>query len=225
MIRDRVRRTYIAGETMGRSSRETADENRAKIVEAASRMFRRSGVDAVSISDIMTAAGMTQGGFYKHFGSKEELAAEACSTAFGKTKSAWSGLTEKNPKPSERVPDLVDFYLAPKPTDRTCPMVAFSQDAAKAQDRSFSSAYTAGIGDLFAQFDSLSGASGSAEDRERNLVLFAAMVGANVLTRSGASDGLGRELKDAIRNFATSQKPVSSASTNRPKARTKLAER
>ncbi len=194
---------------MGRSSREAAHENRARIVEAASRMFRRSGVDAVSISDVMTEVGMTQGGFYKHFGSKEELAAEACSAAFGKTKAAWAGLAEKSTKAPERVSDLVDHYLTPKPADRTCPMVAFSQDAAKAQDGFFSSAYAAGIGDLFSQFSSLSDASGSPEDRERNLVLFAAMVGANVLTRAGAGSSLSRDLKNAIVNLAASQKPGS----------------
>lgn len=204
---------------MGRSSRQEADENRAKIVEAASRIFRRSGVDAVSISDVMTEVGMTQGGFYKHFDSKEELATEACSTAFAKTKAAWSGLTEKSVMP-ERVSNLVDFYLTPKPADRTCPMVAFSQDAATAEDGSFSSAYAAGIGDLFSQFDSLSDASGSSEDRERNLVLFAAMVGANVLTRAGAGGGLSRSFKSAILNFA-SQKPNSLTSSRRPRTRKK----
>jgi TetR/AcrR family transcriptional repressor of nem operon len=210
---------------MGRSSREAADENRTKIVEAASRMFRRSGVDAVSISDVMTAVGMTQGGFYKHFRSKEELAAEACSTAFGKTKAAWAGLTDKSPAP-ERVSDLVDFYLTPKPADRTCPMVAFSQDAAKASEGSFPSAYAAGIGDLFSQFDTLSDISGLPEDRERNLVLFAAMVGANVLTRAGlGGGGLGRDFKDAIVNFAATAKPASISSTSRAKTRKKAAGR
>ncbi|MDR6660824.1 TetR/AcrR family transcriptional repressor of nem operon [Tardiphaga robiniae] len=202
---------------MGRSSRQEADENRAKIVEAASRIFRRSGVDAVSISDVMTEVGMTQGGFYKHFDSKEELATEACSTAFAKTKAAWSGLTEKSMMP-ERVSDLVDFYLTPKPADRTCPMVAFSQDAATAEDGSFSSAYAAGIGELFSQFDSLSDAC--PEDRERNLVLFAAMVGANVLTRAGAGGGLSRSFKSAILNFA-SQKPNSPTSSRRSSTRKK----
>jgi TetR/AcrR family transcriptional repressor of nem operon len=211
---------------MGRSSREAADENRTKIVEAASRMFRRSGVDAVSISDVMKEAGMTQGGFYKHFGTKEELAAEACSAAFGKTKAAWAGLTDKNPKEPERVSDLVDFYLTPKPADRTCPMVAFSQDAAKAQNGSFPSAYAAGIGDLFSQFDSLSDASGSPEDRERNLVLFAAMVGANVLSRAGLGGlGLGRNFKDAIVNFAGTRKPPSPPPTSRAEMRKKTAGR
>ena len=67
---------------MGRSSRSQANANRVRIVEVASGLFRAHGIEAVSISDIMKAAGMTQGGFYKHFASKDALAAEACELAF-----------------------------------------------------------------------------------------------------------------------------------------------
>ena len=69
---------------MGRSSRSQASANRVRIVEVASGLFRAHGIEAVSISDVMKAAGMTQGGFYKHFASKDALAAEACELAFTK---------------------------------------------------------------------------------------------------------------------------------------------
>ena len=55
---------------MGRSSAEQALQNRASIVEIASRLFRERGIEAVSVADVMAAAGMTVGGFYKHFASK-----------------------------------------------------------------------------------------------------------------------------------------------------------
>jgi DNA-binding transcriptional regulator YbjK len=58
---------------MGRSSRAQAEQSRMRIVDAATALFRRHGVDAVSIADIMKAADMTQGGFYKHFTSKDAL--------------------------------------------------------------------------------------------------------------------------------------------------------
>jgi AcrR family transcriptional regulator len=67
-----------------RSSRSQASANRVRIVEVASGLFRAHGIEAVSISDVMKAAGMTQGGFYKHFASKDALAAEACELAFTK---------------------------------------------------------------------------------------------------------------------------------------------
>ena len=54
-----------------------SQENRARIVETASALFRERGYDGVSVADLMLAAGLTHGGFYKHFESKAELMAEA----------------------------------------------------------------------------------------------------------------------------------------------------
>lgn len=67
---------------MKKSKAETA-ETRRRIVEIASQEFRRSGIQATSVSEIMSAAGLTHGGFYRHFESKEHLLAEACATAMG----------------------------------------------------------------------------------------------------------------------------------------------
>src|ERR1700735_4413428 len=76
---------------MGRSSRRQADDNRARIVEVASGLFRAHGIEAVGIADVMKAAAMTQGGFYRHFPSKEALAAEACAFAFTNAAENWRG--------------------------------------------------------------------------------------------------------------------------------------
>jgi TetR/AcrR family transcriptional regulator, transcriptional repressor for nem operon len=60
-----------------RVSRKQAAENRERIIETASRMFREEGFDSAGIDAIMSAAGLTHGGFYGHFGSRDEFAAEA----------------------------------------------------------------------------------------------------------------------------------------------------
>jgi len=65
-----------------RVSRVAAAESKARVVEKASRMLRERGVEAASIAEVMHAAGMTHGGFYKHFGSKDELARAAVRFAF-----------------------------------------------------------------------------------------------------------------------------------------------
>src|SRR6478672_2962415 len=64
---------------MGRSSHEQAQKNRQKIVECAARLFREFGVDNVSVAEVMSAADMTIGGFYKHFESKDALVEEVFS--------------------------------------------------------------------------------------------------------------------------------------------------
>src|SRR5262245_50116449 len=64
-----------------RVSREKAAENRERIVDAASRLFREKGFDGVGLDAIMKDAGLTHGGFYGHFGSKDDLASEAVTRA------------------------------------------------------------------------------------------------------------------------------------------------
>src|SRR3954462_15582531 len=61
-----------------RKSREEAAETRKRIVRAAASEFREKGIVATGLADLMKAAGMTHGGFYKHFESKDQLIAEAC---------------------------------------------------------------------------------------------------------------------------------------------------
>ena len=64
-----------------RKSREEAAQTRKRIVMAAAGEFRKNGVVATGLNDLMSAAGLTHGGFYKHFESKDQLVAEACAEA------------------------------------------------------------------------------------------------------------------------------------------------
>src|SRR6516164_7795483 len=67
-----------------RISKEETAANRAKVLAAAARLFREKGVDGIAVAELMQAAGLTHGGFYNHFESKEELAAAAFREAFAK---------------------------------------------------------------------------------------------------------------------------------------------
>src|SRR3954447_10001044 len=69
------------GATPMRKSREEVAQTRRRIVEAASCEFRKNGVVATGLNDLMKAAGLTHGGFYKHFASKDQLVAEATTAA------------------------------------------------------------------------------------------------------------------------------------------------
>src|SRR5260221_11063726 len=68
-----------------RVSRDKAAENRERIVDTASRLFRDKGFDGVGLDAIMKGAGLTHGGFYGHFGSKDDLAAEAVTRALDRS--------------------------------------------------------------------------------------------------------------------------------------------
>src|SRR5260370_34820347 len=84
-----------------RVSREQAAENRRRIVDTASRLFRERGFDGVGVDAIMSSAGLTHGGFYGHFGSKDDLAAEAVMRALERSaekQSSYTTLTELRSK-------------------------------------------------------------------------------------------------------------------------------
>ena len=97
---------------MGRVSQTQAQENRKRVVATAARMFREKGT-AVSVADVMKAAGLTHGGFYKHFASKEDLIDEATAYAFDEpaAQSAMS-VEEHAGKPEAARRRMIEGYLS-----------------------------------------------------------------------------------------------------------------
>src|ERR1700761_7060200 len=94
---------------MGHSQADKARTHQ-RILAAASRSFRKNGLDGVGLADLMKQAGATVGGFYKHFESREALVAEAVQAAFG----GWERRIDdgaRNGKPAEFA-DVVDGYLS-----------------------------------------------------------------------------------------------------------------
>ncbi|MCL2448947.1 MAG: TetR/AcrR family transcriptional regulator, partial [Polyangiaceae bacterium] len=169
------------------------------IVEAASRLFRARGIDAVSVGDIMGSLGLTVGGFYRHFASKDVLVAEAIEAASLETVSrraaANTGLTRE-----ERATALVDAYLSRWHRDHAdvgCVITALCSDVAR-EGAAAKDAFTAALQRL------LSGISGlvpgeSQLARDRRLRTVAALVGAVVLSRATSDQALAGNLLDAVR--------------------------
>lgn len=99
-----------------RYSKEHKAETHARIVQRASERFRTEGVDAVGIASLMQSLGMTVGGFYAHFESKEDLIAQACRSGFSATTARFRAYIESKP-PGRRFTALVDAYLSPHHRD------------------------------------------------------------------------------------------------------------
>src|SRR5919201_6313878 len=93
-----------------RVTREQAAANREKVLEAAGTLFRERGYDGIGVADIMKRAGLTHGGFYGHFPSKDDLAAEITTRVLGRE--GWLERLTGNPNPS--VSELVGSYLTPR---------------------------------------------------------------------------------------------------------------
>ena len=178
---------------MGRSSRAQADENRARIVRAASDLFRAKGIEAVGIAEVMKAAGMTQGGFYKHFSSKEALAAEACTHAFATATERWREIAKNAARQGKSAAAAIaEHYAAPRPPNRTCPMIAFAPDAARCgPDDAMRQSFSDGVRALYETFAELGEGNGSPEADARLRTTFAAMVGSQMLAQSVQGPGWG----------------------------------
>ena len=115
-----------------RVSRVQAAENRETVISAASRLFREHGFDGIGLKDLMEAAGLTQGAFYKQFASKEDLTAHASRRAFESVSRRWSDAAAEHS--NDPLGAVVAFYLSDGHRDERmdgCPIVALGSDAAK----------------------------------------------------------------------------------------------
>jgi TetR/AcrR family transcriptional regulator, transcriptional repressor for nem operon len=98
--------------TRMREPNQRGAETRTRIVEAAGRLFREHGFDAVGVDAIMHAAGLTHGGFYTHFASKEALVAEAAADALTRSAGRWETLAREQPA-AAALERIVASYLDP----------------------------------------------------------------------------------------------------------------
>ncbi|MHA4998453.1 TetR/AcrR family transcriptional regulator [Streptomyces sp. SD11] len=122
------------GDAMGRASREQAAEHREQIVTTASRMFREQGFD-VSLTELTGAVGLTTGGFYRQFRSKDALQGEAMERAFEELRALLAGFEAAgNGDHAAAREALLDFYLSTGHRDSAatgCPASALGADVAR----------------------------------------------------------------------------------------------
>ncbi len=178
-----------------RVTREQAAANREKILEVAGTLFRERGYDGIGVADIMKRAGLTHGGFYGHFPSKDELAAEITSRVLGRE--GW--LERLTGKPHATMADFVRSYLAPRHRDdpgRGCLFAALGADVPR-QAKPVRRAFTEGLrGRLDAIRDLMPGRTAAAR-RRKALATMSALVGGLILSRAVDDPELSDEILDA----------------------------
>ncbi|MGO4717773.1 TetR family transcriptional regulator [Stenotrophomonas sp. OVS01A] len=185
-----------------------AQANRAHIVETASTLFRERGYDGVGVADLMAAAGFTHGGFYKHFGSKADLMAEAAACGLTSSAAAVADLD---------VQAFVSEYLSRAHRDgpgQGCTLAALCTDAARQTD-AVKAAFAAGIEARLATRATQEGQAQRDPDdaaRARSIALMAQAVGALVLSRSCPDESpLADEILDACRADLLARLPAASS--------------
>ncbi len=112
-------------------------ETRQKIVKDASRRVRAEGLNGAAVSAVMKAAGLTHGGFYKHFGSKDDLVLESLRQGFREIEDTLVHAAQQSP-PGEGWKGIVRTYLSLKlceHPERGCPLAALSPELARADKK------------------------------------------------------------------------------------------
>ncbi|WP_406093990.1 TetR/AcrR family transcriptional regulator [Streptomyces sp. NBC_01013] len=179
---------------MGRVSQAQAEENRRRVVETASRLFREQGTHT-SVADLMKASGLTHGGFYKQFASKEALIGEATAQAFEElARLHQDGIEQHAGRRDAAQQALIGTYLSVEHRDsaaRGCPVAALATDMAREHgDGEARRVYTEGVRD-FAAF--------LATDDRDGITRLSTMVGALLLARATEGSPLSEEILTAAR--------------------------
>lgn len=196
---------------MARASKEQAAQHRSDVVDAASRLFRDRGLGEVGLAEVMTAVGLTQGGFYKQFSSKQALAAEATTRAFELANGlVQSTAAEHADDPAAGLRAFVDYYLsAASRDDRSegCAATALSGDATRDElDGPVRAAYTRGIEGFVEDITPFTEAGTSRDER---IVAVCTLVGALTLARATAGNPLSDEILAAVRDHLTPHESTS----------------
>lgn len=176
--------------------------HRAQVVSATSRLLRERG-SGVSVQDVMATAGMTHGGFYKHFGSKDELVGVAATAAFDDLNGWFERILADAPGTPEARRELLRNYLSADHRDDPgggCASTALACDTARAPEGSpLRESYVEGLAktiDMVAKFQDT---EDDAEAHRRAVIEFATMVGALALARAAGKSALSDEILDTVR--------------------------
>jgi TetR/AcrR family transcriptional repressor of nem operon len=177
-----------------RVSREQAAENRKRIVETAARMFREKGFEGVGVDAIMKGAGLTHGGFYGHFRSKHDLAAEAITRALERSAERQRRFTGLR--------DLVSDYLSERHRANRangCAIAALGGEMAR-QGEDIRRGVTAYVRVQLDRFSQLLKGGTAASRRKRAITTLAGIIGALMLARAVEDAALSDEILTAARD-------------------------
>ena len=196
-------------------SRAEKEKTHKRIVKIAAKRFREEGLAGVGIAELMKEAGLTVGGFYKHFNSRDDLVAEAVSSAFGTWKRQKDATASGGP-PLTYV-KLIDNYLNEAHRDDPgtgCAYSALAPEIARSdkQTRSLTSEQVRNDIQLIA---ALRPAKDKRMARSRAIFSFSALVGAMALARAVADEALSREIlktvAELLKNSASEHQEVGRA--------------
>ena len=186
-------------DTMSTSTPITKKERtRERIVQTAARALRRLGFDGVGVAEVMAEAGLTHGGFYAHFPSREALLVEALDAAAAESLSALERSTHGVDGKAERLRALIDRYLSDEHADHPelgCTLASLGSETFR-QSSEIRAVATRRLVQFLKLLESQLPGSAS-ERRDRAQMLIATLVGSLLLSRLVTDAALGRSFRKA----------------------------
>jgi TetR/AcrR family transcriptional regulator, transcriptional repressor for nem operon len=184
---------------MPRHSQEEKAKSHERIVEIAAARIREAGTTAPSVAEIMQEAGLTHGGFYKHFDSRDDLVAEAVQRTFAESQQATAAVIENAGDPLSA---FVDWYVSAEHRDNPgsgCSVVALGGEAARSDPR-VRAAYTDQVKRYLARLEQLlSGAGEDPDARAKAIVTLSTLVGSVLVARAVDDPALSDEIIGDVR--------------------------
>ena len=178
-------------------SRAQNIQNRERIVESAAQLFRERGFDGIGVADLMKKAGLTHGGFYGHFASKEDLIAEASARALTRSLADWSRVADR--ASGDPLSAVAGAYLTSRHRDNPgtgCLLAALGPDVSR-QGRAVRQTVTDHVRSACDLLATLVPGKSKATRRAKAIRTFATLVGAMVIARAVDDRALSQEVLDA----------------------------
>ena len=204
-----------------RYSREHKLETHARIVKKASVRLREKGAHGVGVADLMKEAGLTHGGFYAHFDSREALVIEAFAYAMDRSTERWRKLAEATP-PEKRMATIVNSYLTPLHRDdpgHGCAVPTLGAEIARESPKTrkaFAAKLEQMVDMLAEQIPDIPRKAA----RKQAMAAIATMMGTLVLARVAGNGEFSDEVlgagRDAVLGRAAAVKPAAKKSRARP---------
>jgi TetR/AcrR family transcriptional regulator, transcriptional repressor for nem operon len=206
-----------------RYSREHKLETHARIVRKASVRLREKGAHGVGVADLMKEAGLTHGGFYAHFDSREALVIEAFAHAMDRSTDRWRKLAEQT-APDKRLATIVESYLTPIHRDdpgHGCAIPTLGAEIARESPKT-RKAFAAKLEQMIDMLAEQIPDVPPKAARKQAMAALATMMGTLVLARVAGNGEFSDEIlgagRDAVLDRATPAKPAAKKSAPRKAA-------
>ncbi len=178
-----------------RVSKAKSIENKELVLDTAAKLFKENGFDGIGVADLMKNAGLTVGGFYKTFESKEDLVAQACQREGEKTLKRWEEHI-LNPEIADPLGRIVNSYLSTQNRDQLSTTCIFSTLATEVprHDDGVKKVFEEGVEATIALLSKITTGESVEEKRINAIATFSQWLGALILARAAGTGDLSKEI-------------------------------